>query len=225
MSVLLSDNLLLIALNLACLLMLSVLVLFALICQKHWQRRRRYRATAEIDRLLIQMSDPELFRESNQAFHDQLQAYYASDDYPDLLYAWTRRCQRLVGSERDIYCNNSNRCGLFDQLPENLSGHNPATICIALEVCGLAGMPRYIGVVESYSWQPVYAPFACHALVRMNFEEGMESLLRAYGHGYVNNSELLTICSEFSQQRLATWASQSTHWPMPEVLRQYWMAS
>lgn len=215
-----SDDLLLFAWNLAWLLMLSVAGLFMLICRKHYQRRRRYRAVAEIDRLLNRVTDPELFHESNTEFHRRLKQYYAHD-YLDLLYAWTRKCQQLNGAEREIFCNNSTRCGLFDRIPENLKGIEAAQICIALEVCGLAAMTQYAEQVTRYTWLPTYAPFACHAMVRMNFENGMECLFRAYGHQLINNGELITICSEFSQDKISAWATQSTHWPLPEALYQY----
>ena len=224
MSGLLSDNLLLFAWNLTWLLMLSIIVLFLLICHKHYQRGCRYRIGTEIDSLLKQLTDPELFHDSNVAFHQRVRHYF-QHNYIDLLYAWTRQCQKLSGTERIIYCNNAARCSLFEKIPDNLCGHDSAKICIALEVCGLANMIRYTALVEPYSWEHTYAPFACHALVRMNFAEGMECLLRAYGHQYVNNGELLTICSEYSKEQLQDWAIQSTRWPLPEVLRTHWITA
>lgn len=204
--------------------MLSVAALFVLICRKHYQRHRRYRAVAEIDRLLDQLTDSELFHESNTAFHQRLRQYYAHD-YLDLLYTWTRQFRQLPEAARETYCHNSARCGLFDRIPENLHSSDSAQICIALEVCGLATMTQYTAEVARYTWLPTYAPFACHAMVRMNFEDGMECMLRAYGHRLINNGELITICSEYSQQRLVEWATQSTHWPLPEALQKYWVTS
>lgn len=221
-SALLSDKLLLFAWNLAWLLMLSVAGLFFLICRKHYQRRQRYRTMAEMDRLLQQLCDPELFRVANVNFHERVRHYY-DRDYLDLIYTWTRQCQNLTRSERDIYCQNSARCGLFDRIPENLAGRDPARICIALEVCGLASMTRYMDLVLRFSWMPIYAPFACHALVRMNFDEGMACVLRAYGHQLISSVELITICAEFGKQELTAWATQTAHWPLPEVLRKYWI--
>lgn len=221
---LLSDNLLLFALNLACLLMFSMLLLFVLICRKHWQRRKRLEATVEIDKILGKMSDQGLFRETNRAFHGRLRYYY-EHDYLDLLYACVRHCQALSGQELETYRNNAVRCGLFDRIPKNLRGSDAARICIALEICGLAGLRQYVADIEPYSWQPVFAPFACHALVRLDFADGMESLFRAYSHNLVNNCELLMICSEFGRSELVAWASQSSHWPLPVVLHQYWMTA
>lgn len=223
-SALLSDNLLLFAWNLACLLTLSVAGLFLLICWKHYQRRQRYRAMTEIEHLLNQLLDPDLFREPNHDFHAQLRQYY-DQDYIDLIYTWTRICQKLPPGQRDIYCQNSARCSLFDRIPENLDGRDPARICIALEVCGLARMTRYTDLVLRFSWLPIYAPFACHALLRMNFEEGMACVLRAYGHQLISNAELLTLCAEFSKHELTAWATQTGHWPLPEVLGKYWISA
>ena len=223
-SALLSDNLLLFAWNLTCLLMLSVAGLFFLICRKHYQRRQRYRAVTEIDRLLKQMTDPELFNESNVAFHERLRHYY-DHNYVDLLYTWTRQFQKLTAVERDLYCNNSARCGLFDHISENLNDRDSAKVCISLEVCGLARMTSFAEQVMRYSWAPTFAPYACHALVRMNFDEGMPCVLRAYGHQLISNAELISICTEFSKDELTSWATQTAHWPLPEVLHKYWVSA
>lgn len=222
MSALLSDNLLLFAWNLAWLLMLSVAGLFLLICRKHYQRHHRYRTMAEIDRLLNQLLDPELFREPQTDFHERVRQYYVRN-YLDLIYTWARQAQQLSNVEREIYCHNSERCGLFDRIPENLNSRDPARVCIALEVCGLARMTQYTDLALRLSWLPLYAPFACHALVRMNFEEGMPCVLRAYGHQLISSGELITICTEFSKHELTTWAKQTVHWPLPEVLYKYWV--
>lgn len=222
-SVLLSDNLLLFAWNLSWLLMLSVVCLFLLICRKHYLRHKRYTATRHIDLLLAQMTDQELFAQTNHAFHSQLAGFYKTD-YLDLLYAWVRYFQALVPEQRISYLQNSSRCGIYDRLPENLSESDPARICISLEVCGLAGLIQYVAEIERYSWLPIYAPFACHALVRLNFDEGMKSLFRAYGHRLINNAEMLIICSEYTPSHLSTWATESGHWPLPTVLQEYWIS-
>lgn len=204
--------------------MSSVIVLFLLICRKHYQRHIRYIANQEIDQLLLQLKSPELFRESNVEFHHRLRHYY-DRDYLDLLYAWVRICQQLLPRDRDVFVANSERCGLYERIPQNLNNSHAARICVALEVCGLAKLTNFIEEVERYTWRRIYAPFACHALVRMNFEEGMESLFRAYGHQLVNNAELLIICAEVTQDRVALWAKQSSRWPLPEVLQKYWVRS
>lgn len=219
-----SDSLLLFALNLAALLLLSVALLFILICRKHWQRKKRHREAIEIDRLLECLTDASLFHESNHQFHGQLRHYFGHN-YLDLLYAFARTGRRLSGKRLDTYYLNASRCGLFEQIPLNLKSNNPEKICIALEICGLAGLQQFINIVENYSWQPIYAPFACHALVRLNFSDGMASLFRAFGHKLVNNSELLIICGEIEKDKLVSWASESCHWPLPEVLEKYWITS
>lgn len=220
MSVLHSDNLLLFAWNLAWLLMLSVAILFALICRKHYERYKRYKALAEIENLLDQIANPELFQGVNFIFHERLRYFYERDNL-DLMYAWAKKCKALSADARTIYCNNSARLGLFNRIPAYLASSNSSRICIALEVCGLADIREYIEEVGRYSWLPVYAPFACHALVRINFDEGMKSLFRAYGHQIISNSELLNICSEFSSMKLNAWAVESMHWPLPRVLNEY----
>lgn len=217
-----SDNLLLFALNLGALLLLSVVVLFALICRKHWQREKRHREAYEIERLLKCLTDTGLFHQSNQRFYAKLHGFI-DHHYLDLLYAFARISRTLSGKDLETYYVNAVRCGLFEQIPHNLISTNPEKICIALEICGLAGLRQHINIIENYSCQPVYAPFACHALVRLNFDEGMASLFRAFGHNVVNNAELLIICSEFDQQKLVAWAFESSHWPLPEVLQKYWI--
>lgn len=218
------DNLLLFAWNLAWMLMLSVLVMFVLICRKHYQRNQRYQKMAEIERLLVVMTDLELFIEKQPEFHSRLRYFY-ENNYLDLLYAWTRKCQGLTDSVREIFCNNAARCGLFEKIPENLNDKSPSKVCIALEVSGLAQLTQFTCLVERFSWEPIYAPFACHALVRMNFSEGMRSVFRAYGHTLLNNSEMLAICSEYSPSQLLEWANETGNWPMPKVLTTYWVCA
>lgn len=216
----LSDNLLLLAWNLGWLLMINVLGLFLLICHKHYQRWRRQLATVEIDKLLSQLVDPELFHEKNQRFHELLKFYFRTD-YLDLLYAWVHERLRLAGASAEVYIDNSARCGLFDGISRNLEDKKPERVCIALEVSGLANLRQYIGQVEKFTWSKIYAPFACHALVRIDFEMGMESLFRAYGHKMVNNAELLTICAEIDPVKLQVWSKEDLRWPLPEVLQMY----
>lgn len=222
MSVLLSDNLLLFAWNLAWLLMLSVVMLFLLICWKHWRRYRRYKSTVGINQLLERLPDPDLFREPNLDFHAELKSCL-ENDYLDLIYAWVRFAQKLESAPAAMFIQNSARCGMFDLIGRNLGGSDPARICVALEVCGLARLSTYVPQVEGYTWKAIYAPFACHALVRMDFQEGMSALFRAYGRGLVNNAELLIVCSEFDKSALLDWAKETLHMPLPEVLRKYWV--
>lgn len=224
MSALHSDNLLLFAWDLAWLLLLSVLLIFVLICRKHYQRNQRYRKMAEIECLLDSLKDPELFAAKQIEFHRRLRYFY-ENNYLDLLYAWTRKCQALTGIDREIYCNNAARCGLLDKIPENLNDKSPAKVCIALEVSGLAKLAQFTSLVEQFSWEPVYAPFACHALVRMDYSEGMRSVFRAYGHKLLNNSEVLAISSEYTQAQIVEWARETGHWPLPLVLTTYWVCS
>lgn len=219
-----SNSVQLFALNLGALLLLSITVLFILICRRHWRRSKRHQEAIEIDRLLERLKDASLFHESNHQFHHRLHRYY-DHNYLDLLYAFAKTGRTLTGKNLETFNNNASRCGLFEQIPLNLKSKNPEKICIALEICGLAGLQQYIHAVENYSWQPVFAPFACHALVRLNFPEGMASLFRAFGHKLVNNSELLTICSEFEKAQLVIWASETSHWPLPEVLQKHWITS
>ena len=217
---LVSDSLLFFAWNLAWLLMVTVLGLFILISHKHYQRWRREQATVQINKLLSQLVDPELFRETNPEFNNRLNFYYRTD-YLDLLYAWVRKRLGLNDFIAQIYIDNSARCGLFDQISRNLEEKKPERVCVALEVCGLASLRTYSIYVEKFTWSKGYAPFACHALVRIDFEAGMESLFRAYNHKLVNNAELLTICAEIDPVMLRDWSRESLHWPLPEVLQRY----